>query len=87
MPHSTFRWWLIILIVLIVIIPVVFLILFLCRRSKSVADAAEAKKRMRISAAVEDVDWGLDENDQKNPGGKAKSNNDLIIPFDHIPPE
>jgi hypothetical protein len=42
---------------------------------------------MRISAAVEDVDWGLDENDQKNPQAKGKGNNDLVVPFDHIPPE
>lgn len=81
MPHSTFRWWLIVLIVLIVIIPVVGLSLFFCRRTKSVDDVSQAKKRMRISAAVEDVDWGLDENDEKNPQAKGKANNDLVIPF------
>ena len=48
------------------------------RRNK-IADEATLKKRMRISAAVENVDWGL-ENDEK-PDKKA-GGGDLVIPFE-----
>jgi hypothetical protein len=75
------------LIVAIVTIPLVFLIICFCRKTKSVSDSAEAKKRMRISAAVEDVDWGLEAADQKSSARKGKNNNDLVVPFEHIQPE
>jgi hypothetical protein len=42
---------------------------------------------MRISAAVEDVDWGLEADDQKSGQRKGNANNDLVVPFDHIQPE
>ena len=43
--------------------PVFGLILYMLRKNK-VNDENAEKKKMRISAAVEDVDWGL-ENDPK----------------------
>jgi len=42
---------------------------------------------MRISAAVEDVDRGLEAADQKSSARKGKNNNDLVVPFEHIQPE
>ena len=76
------RWWLVIVIVAIVLVPLVGVILYMLRRNKIADEATLRKSKMRISAAVEDVDWGI-ENDGKSSDRKGKGG-DLVVPFDQI---
>ena len=60
---SGFSWYWGVIIGVLIMMPVFGIILYMLRKNK-VNDENAEKKKMRISAAVEDVDWGL-ENDPK----------------------
>lgn len=79
-----FSWYYGVIIAAIILIPIFGIVLYMLRKNKVMNE--DESNKMKISSAAENVDWGL-ENDDKQSDRKGKDSNDLVQPFDVIPPE